>query len=305
MKSVRLIDVGPRDGFQMEERFIPTELKVSVIEALAEAGLREIEAVSFVHPRVIPQMRDAATVMEKLSRDRAVSYWALVPNLEGARRAMAAEVSGIHQVICCTETYNQKNVGLSVDESVAQLAEVVALAQESSTPVAVAATLAATFGCPFEGQVEDEVIVELARRLADCGIEQLGLADSAGLGHPPLIARLVGRVQEATPSVTLRMHLHDTRGLGLANAYAALSEGVEVFDTSVGGLGGCPIMRGASGNIATEDFNNMCLEMGFETGVSTEKVRAVARRLEDFLERPLPSKMLSSGTRDELYAANR
>ena len=272
--AVELIEVGPRDGFQMEEQFIPTELKVEMIEQLARAGIREIEAVSFVHPRVIPQMRDADDVMRQLDLPKGhdVTIWALVPNLRGAERALAAGVDGIHQVICCTETYNQKNVGLSVDDSVAQLRQVVELSEQSDHPVATTATMAATFGCPFEGQVEDQRLVELARRFADTGIDHLGLADSAGLGHPLLIDRVVANVRAALPEIPLRMHLHDTRGAGVANAVAALAHGVSRFDTSFGGLGGCPIMRGASGNLATEDFNNLCLEMNLQTGVSTEAV---------------------------------
>ncbi len=305
---IQLIEVGPRDGFQMEDRFIPTELKVETIESLATAGLREIEAVSFVHPRVIPQMRDADDVMAKLSRTNDTIYWALVPNLRGAERALAAQVDGIHQVICCTETYNRKNVGLSIDESLAQLGEVVELARAEAggrRDVVTAVTMAATFGCPFEGQVDDDRLVALALRLADSGVMQLGLADSAGLGHPELVRRVTAKIRHAVPQVSLRMHLHDTRGLGIANAMAALGEGVTRFDTSLGGLGGCPIMRGASGNIPTEDFNNLCLEMGLETGVSTEGVVAASTRIQSFLERPLESKILRSGTRQQLYAANR
>ena len=304
-----LIEVGPRDGFQMEERFIPTELKVATIERLARAGLREIEAVSFVHPRVIPQMQDADAVMQQVDRLPDVWYWALVPNVRGAERALAAGVDGVHQVICCTETYNRRNVGLSVDESVAQLEQVVRLAGQASGrngwKVVTAVTLAATFGCPFEGQLEVDVLVELARRLAATGIDQLGLADSAGLGHPVLVRQITAEIQRALPGLELRMHLHDTRGLGIANAMAALELGIERFDTALGGLGGCPLMRGASGNIATEDFNNLCLELGIETGVDTAAVVDASRQMEQFLERRLPSRILASGTRQQLYELNR
>ncbi len=300
--EVRLIEVGPRDGFQMESRFIPTELKIEVIEALADAGLREIEAVSFVHPEVVPQMRDATEVMAGLRRRAGVRYWALVPNLRGAERALASEIGGIHLVICVSESYNQRNVGMSVGESFDQLEAIV---REVGDTVPVAVTLAATFGCPIEGQLPAEHIVALASRVVDAGATELGLADSAGLGHPVLIRRIVRSVGARLPDTALRMHLHDTRGLGIANAVAALEEGVASFDTALGGLGGCPVVRGASGNIATEDFVHLCHESGIDTGLSLAGVRASSSKLESFLERPLPSRVLHAGTREELLERNR
>lgn len=300
--SVSVIEVGPRDGFQMEELFIPTELKVEAIERLADAGLRAVEAVSFAHPRVIPQMRDAGEVLERITRRSDVEYTALVPNLRGAERALAAGVDGLHFVVCASETYNQRNVGMSVDESVADL---VRIARTVDGKVPLAVTMAVTFGCPFEGQLPDDVLVELAARLVDAGADHLGLADTAGLGDPMLVRRVVSQVQQRLPATPLRMHLHDTRGLGIANALTAMELGVGTFDTALGGLGGCPVMKGASGNVSTEDFVNLCDEMGLETGVDVAGVAAVSRLLQSFLGRELPSKVLRSGTRDELYAANR
>ncbi|MEM9407649.1 MAG: hydroxymethylglutaryl-CoA lyase [Acidobacteriota bacterium] len=300
--SVSVIEVGPRDGFQMEELFIPTELKVEAIERLADAGLRAVEAVSFAHPRVIPQMRDAGEVLERVNRRSDVEYTALVPNLRGAERALAAGVDGLHFVVCASETYNQRNVGMSVDESVADL---VRIARTVDGKVPLAVTMAVTFGCPFEGQLPEDVLVELAARLVDAGADHLGLADTAGLGDPMLVRRVVSQVQQRLPATPLRMHLHDTRGLGIANALTAMELGVGTFDTALGGLGGCPVMKGASGNVSTEDFVNLCDEMGLETGVDVAGVAAVSRLLQSFLGRELPSKVLRSGTRDELYAANR
>lgn len=300
--SVRVIEVGPRDGFQMEETFIPTDLKVEAIERLAESGLRTIEAASFAHPKVIPQMRDADEVLRRVTRRESVEYTALVPNLRGADRALAAAVDGLHFVVCASETYNRRNVGMSVDESVEDL---VSIARVAHGKVPLAVTLAVTFGCPFEGQLPDATLLDLAVRLVDAGADELGLADTAGLGDPVLIRRVVSAVQERLPETALRMHLHDTRGLGIANALAALELGVSRFDTALGGLGGCPVMKGASGNVATEDFVNLCDELGLETDVSLDRVRAVSRSLQSFLGRELPSRVLRSGTRQELYAANR
>lgn len=302
-EKVEIVEVGPRDGFQMEQRFIPTELKVATIERLAAAGIGTIEAASFVHPRVIPQMADAARVMLRIEKRPGTRYLALVPNLKGAERALRTEVDGMRLVVCVTETYNRRNVGLSVDESLAVFADVVRLTEGTGVPVSV--VLAVAFGCPFEGDVSEERVLDLARRFLDLGSAELGLADSAGVAHPLQVRSLLWRVNEAFPGVPRWLHLHDTRGLGIANAAAAMEEGVATFDTSLGGLGGCPVMRGASGNIATEDLVYLCREMGIETGVDLDAVRDASRRLQEFLEHPLPSRVLAAGTREELVARNR
>lgn len=298
--AVEIIDVGPRDGFQMETTFIPTELKVEVIQRLAAAGMREIEATSFVHPKFIPQMRDADEVMRRIERRPEVSYLALVPNLRGAERALQAGVDGLRMVICVTETYNQRNLRLSVDQSVDIFGQVVRLAEGAG--VRVSAILAASFGCPFEGQVADATVLALTRRLTHLGNHQLGFGDSAGVAHPLQVRRLVRRARSQHPDVPLWIHLHDTRGLGLANAYAAMEEGVDRFDTSLGGLGGCPVVPGATGNIASEDFAYLCREMGLATGIDLDTVRGASRLLQDFLGRPLASRLLAAGTKEELVA---
>ena len=299
-EKVRIVEVGPRDGFQAEGRFIPTELKVETIERLAAAGIRDIEAVSFVHPRVIPQMADAAEVMARVERRPGVRYLALVPNLKGAERALEAAADGLRLVVCVTETYNRNNVGLSVAESLALFGEIVRLAD-----VPVSAVLAVAFGCPFEGAVPAERVLDLARRFVDAGSVELGLADSAGVANPLQVRQLLRQVHTALPATPKWLHLHDTRGLGLANAVAAMEQGIDTFDTSLGGLGGCPIMNGASGNIATEDVVYLCREMGLESGVDLDGVRQASRRVEAFLERQLPSRVLRAGTREELVARNR
>lgn len=304
-KRVEVVEVGPRDGFQMERALIPTELKVEIIELLATSGAGEIEAVSFVSPRVIPQMRDADEVMRSVLARREGSsprFSALVPNQRGAERALEAGVDSLHVVVAASETYNRRNVGLSVDQSLTALAAIVGRV-DGRMPVA--ATLAVTFGCPFEGQLADDRLVDLAGRLAETGIDCLGLADTAGLGHPLLIRRVVRKMRRSLPGTPLRLHLHDTRGLGLANAMAALEEGVTIFDTAFGGLGGCPVMAGASGNLPTEDFVHFLNESGIESGVSLDVIREASRRISGFLGRELPSRVLASGTREELMALNR
>ncbi len=302
LKKLRIVEVGPRDGFQMEGRFIPTELKVETIDRLADAGLRDIEAVSFVHPRVIPQMADAAEVMAGITRRPGVRYLALVPNLKGAERALDSGVDGLRLVVCVTETYNRNNVGLSVDQSIELFSSIVRLAEPAGVPVS--AVLAVAFGCPFEGEVPEDRVLELAEEFLNRGSAELGIADSAGLAHPLQVRRLLGRLGAAHPDVRKWLHLHDTRGFGIANAVAAMEAGIDSFDTSLGGLGGCPIMKGASGNIATEEMVYLCREMGIETGVDLDGVRDASRTMSAFLERELPSRVLAAGTREELVARN-
>ena len=302
-RRVRVIEVGPRDGFQMESRFVPTDRKIDVIEKLAAAGLESIEATSFVHPRVIPQMADAAEVMAAI-RDRPGVRWiALVPNLKGAERAMAAGAHEVRLVVCATEAYNQRNVGLTIDESATLFATIAERATAASVDATVVFGVA--LGCPIEGEVPVDHVASLAARFVGLGAREVGIADSYGLSNPVHVRDAVRAVRSAIDGRALWLHLHDTRGLGLANALAAMQEGVDAFDTAFGGLGGTPIMKGASGNIATEDLVYMCHEMGIETGVDLAGVRAVSASIQDWLERKLPSHVLDAGTRDELMALNR
>ncbi|MEM1179805.1 MAG: hydroxymethylglutaryl-CoA lyase [Acidobacteriota bacterium] len=300
--AIEIIEVGPRDGFQMEKTFVPTELKIETIDRLARAGLKEIEATSFVHPRVVPQMRDAAEVMAGIDRVPGVSYLALVPNFRGAERAFDAGVDGLRVVVCVTETYNQANVGLSVAESLERFERIAEAG--AARGVRADAVLGASLGCPFEGEVPIERVVQVARDFVASGSRSLGIADSAGLASPPQVRRLLGAVRDALPEIPLWLHLHDTRGLGMANAFAAIEMGITRFDTSLGGLGGCPVVVGAAGNIATEETVYMCHEMGLSTGVDLDGVREASRGVQAFLDRTLPSRVLRAGTRDELMAAN-
>lgn len=300
---VRIIEVGPRDGLQMERNFVATDFKVELVDALAETGLQEIEATSFVHPRVIPQLADAAEVMQRIRRDVGVRWSALVPNLKGAERAVEAGVDEVRLVVCATESYNQRNVGLTIDESAELFAEIAKLA--SSRDVDAAAVFGVALGCPIEGEVPIERVVALTSRFVDLGACAIGVSDSYGLANPRQVKEAVEAVQAALDGRRLWLHLHNTRGLGLANALAAMEAGADSFDTAFGGLGGTPIMKGASGNIATEDFAYMCAEMGIETGVDLEAIRVISRRMEEFLGRKLPSHVLAAGTRRDLMELNR
>ena len=299
-QSVTIVEVGPRDGFQMERSFIPTDLKVRVIDLLTEAGLRSIEATSFVNPKVIPQMADAAEVMERIARRPGTRYKALVPNLKGAERAIEAKADALELVIVASESYNRKNVGKSVDQSIAACGEIARVA--SMRPVPLEVVIGTSFGCPIEGPVPEAQVERIARAVAAFGISRLSLADSIGSGNPAQVTRLVARIRNALPAMPLSLHLHNTRGLGLANAVAGFQAGIDTFDAGLGGLGGCPVFPGATGNVATEDMVNLFEEMGVSTGVDLDKVREASRLIQQFLDRPLPSYILRVGTAAELFA---
>ena len=297
---VTIVEVGPRDGFQVEPKPIPTALKVEAVNAIASAGIRKIETSSFVSPRFVPQLADAAEVFGAIDRKPGTRYTALVPNLKGVERAIAAGADGVRLVVTTTETYNRRNVGMTVDESLEVCREI--LARVEGEAVTVEAVVALAFGCPFEGRVPEDRVAELSHRFVDMGIRELSIADSVGLGNPAQIARTMARLRSELAGVALSLHLHDTRGLGLANALAALEVGVDTFDASIGGLGGCPVLPEGAGNIATEDLANMCEEMGIDTGVDIEAIQRVSRTMQEFLGRKLPSRVLEAGTPGQLYA---
>jgi hydroxymethylglutaryl-CoA lyase len=297
---VTVVEVGPRDGFQVERDFIPTELKIEVVDAVARAGVRKIETTSFVSPKMVPQLADAAEVMAGIERRPGTRYTALVPNLKGVDRAIEAGADGVRLVVTTTETYNRKNVGMSVDQSLEVCREI--LARAEGEQLTVEAVVALAFGCPFEGPVSADRVAELAHRFADMGIRELSIADSVGLGNPRQVAGTMERLRSELDGVALSLHLHDTRGLGLANVLAALQVGIDTFDASVGGLGGCPVLTDGAGNIATEDLVNLCEEMGIDTGVDAEAVQQISLKMQDFLGRRLPSRVLAAGTPGQLYA---
>lgn len=299
-RKVHVVEVGPRDGFQMERALIPTALKVEAIDLLASAGIRKIEATAFVSAKVIPQMQDAAEVMARIRRVPGVRYSALVANFKGAERAVLAQVDAIRIVICVSETYNRRNAGLSVAESLENCRALHELATANN--IACEAIIALAFGCPLEGYVPDARVVEIAGRLIGMGLQELGIADSIGVANPVTVKRLLQRLHRDAPGPHYSLHFHDTRGLGLVNVMAALEQGIDTFDSSLGGLGGCPVVPGGSGNIATEDLVNLLEETGNPTGIDLDRVMNATREIQDFLNHPLPSRILSAGTREKLFA---
>ena len=292
--AISLREVGPRDGLQNEDP-VPTEAKVALIDALSGTGVGRIEAVSFVHPKAIPQMADAEDVWKRIHRNDGVRYSALVPNLRGAERALASGFHEIEAVVSASDTHNRKNVNRSTAESLDDIAGVIAAAHDTGATCQVIVSTA--WGCPYEGDVPVERVVEVSGRAVRDGADGISFGDTTGMATPGRVTRLVGEFRSAYPDVPLNLHFHNTRGTGLANVLAALELGVTDFDASVGGLGGCPYAPGASGNIATEELVHMVEDMGVATGVDLEALIDAARTAEQLVGRQLPSQVLRAGPR--------
>jgi hydroxymethylglutaryl-CoA lyase len=291
---ISLREVGPRDGLQNEDP-VPTEAKVELIDALSHTGVGRIEAVSFVHPKAIPQMADAAEVWSKVRRAGDVRYSALVPNLRGAERALEAGFTELEVVVSASDTHNRKNVNRSTDESLDDIAKIIALAHDHGATCQVIVSTA--WGCPYEGDVPVERVVSAASRAVRDGADSASFGDTTGMATPSRVTRLVGAFRMANPETSLNLHFHNTRGAGLANVLAALQLGVSDFDASVGGLGGCPYAPGATGNIASEELVHMVEDMGVATGVDLEALIDVAARAERMVGHTLPSQVLRAGPR--------
>ena len=293
-ERLSLREVGPRDGLQNEDP-VSTAAKVALIDTLSATGVGRIEAVSFVHPLAIPQMADAAEVWAAITPNPDVRYSALVPNLRGAQRALAAGFSEIEVVVSASDTHNRKNLNRSTDESLDDIAAIVDLVHgQGGTCQVIVAT---AWGCPYEGDVPVERVVSVATRAMRDGADSLAYGDTTGMATPTRVTSLVGETRSAHPDVSLLLHFHNTRGTGLANVLAALQVGVSEFDASVGGLGGCPYAPGATGNIATEELVHMVEDMGVATGVDLEAMIAAAAEAERIVGRTLSSQVLRAGPR--------
>ena len=275
--SVRVVEVGPRDGLQNEKVLIPTEQKIQFINMLAEAGLPVVEATSFVSPRAIPQLSDASAVMAGLTQFSTTEYPVLVPNLKGMERALAAGVRSVAVFTAASESFTRHNINATIEESLANFRPVVALAQQEGVPVR--GYISTVFGCPYEGAVAPQQVLTVAKVLIEMGIGELSLGDTIGVATPNQVVDVLGLLMDegAIPVGRLAVHFHDTRGTALANVLMALQLGISIVDSSAGGLGGCPYAPGAAGNLATEDLLYMLHGMGIHTGVSLEKVVATTR----------------------------
>ena len=294
-ERVRVREVGPRDGFQNEPDVIPTADKVRLIELLAATGVSRIEVTSFVRPDVIPQLADAERVLEAIRLPGQVAVSVLIPNERGLERALRhrARFAEINVFLSASETHNQKNVGRSVSESLHGLRRTLAWARAEG--LRCEAVISTAFGCPYEGHVPPDRVIEIARALADAGAQEVGFGDTTGMANPVAVREFFAAALDALSGVELTAHFHNTRGQGLANVLAALELGVESFESSFGELGGCPVPPGATGNIATEDLVSMLAEMKIETGIDLPAMIAASRAAQEVLGRPLGSHVLSAG----------
>lgn len=302
--AVRLYEVGPRDGLQNEPGVVPTAAKVALVERLAGAGLREIEITSFVSPRWIPALADADDVARSVARPPGVRFGALVPNLAGWERFVAARLHVAAVFVSASETHNRRNVNCSVAESLERFRPVVDAARAAG--VRVRAYVSTVCGCPYEGEVAVGAVVALSRRLVELGAEEISLGDTLGIGHPRQVRALMAAVSGELPEERLALHAHDTFGRALANVEAAYEAGVRCFDASLGGLGGCPYAPGASGNLATEDVVDLFERSGVPTGVDLDALVDAGAWLEqDVLRRTLPGRVLRAKLGERERAAGR
>ncbi len=298
-QRVTICEVGTRDGFQIEPEFIPTDLKVEVVNRLSECGLPKIEVTSFVHPQVVPQLRDAGEVMARITRRPGTLYAALVPNDRGASRAVAVGVDELHTVVSASESHNLANVNMTIAESIERLRAVVEVARRTGRPVL--AGISTSFGCPFEGEIPLKHLESVVMRLVDLGVGGISLADTTGMANPAQVARTLEHLMPKFPAIEWTLHTHDTRAMAIANILAAMERGVTRFDASIGGLGGCPFAPGASGNVCTEDLVHCLHAMGVETGIDLDRLIETSKRVQEIVGRPLPGQIIKAGTADRRY----
>jgi hydroxymethylglutaryl-CoA lyase len=297
-KTIRIREVGPRDGFQNEPDVIPTEEKVRLIGMLADAGLKRIEVTSFVRPDVIPQLADGAEVLSRFEPREGVAYSVLIPNRKGLGNALKLRdrFQEANFFLSASETHNRKNVNRTIGESLADLEGTIGAARGAG--LRCEGVISTSFGCPYEGEVPPERVFEIAERLRDFGCEEVAFGDTTGMANPRQVGEFFTAAQERLPDVELTAHFHNTRGQGLANVLAALEQGIDSFESSFGELGGCPVPPGSTGNISTEDLVSMLEEMGVRTGVDLPKLIVASAEAQKVLGRPLGAHLLTAGPID-------
>ena len=290
---VTICEVGTRDGFQIEPDFIPTDVKVEVVDLLSSAGLPRIEVTSFVHPKAVPQLRDAEAVMARITRRPGTRYAALVPNDKGAVRAVDAGVDAIHTVVSASESHNLANVNMTIADSIEKLRAVMQVATRAK--VHVGCGISTSFGCPFEGDVPLSQLESVVGRLVDLGARAIGLADTTGMANPRQVSQVLEHLMPRFAGVEWTLHTHDTRAMAIPNILAAMECGVTNFDASIGGLGGCPFAPGASGNVCSEDLVHCLHAMRVATGIDLDRLLAASRRVQDVIGRALPGQIVKAG----------
>ena len=298
VKRIFFNEVATRDGFQNEPRFIATDDKVALVDALGECGYAKIEVTSFTSPKAIPMLRDAEEVMGRIHRTPGVEYTVLVPNLRGAERALASHADELNLVMSVSETHNLANLRMPRDKSFAALQEVIRHV-DGATPINV--SLSCAFGCPMEGEVKQDELLRWGERFAGLGVRGLSICDTTGMAHPAQVSRMAEALQQHFPALQLTLHFHNTRGMGLANVLAAVQSGITRLDGSLGGLGGCPYAPGASGNVTSEDAIHMLHAMGIDTGIDLPKLLAVARLMPQIVGHDVPGQVAKAGRITDLH----
>ncbi|MBI1751625.1 MAG: hydroxymethylglutaryl-CoA lyase [Acidobacteria bacterium] len=296
---IHIQEVGTRDGFQGEPRFIPTADKVRLIDALSLCGLAKIEVTSFTSPKAIPALADAEEVLRGIRRQPGLVYTSLVPNLKGAERAIAAGTDELNLTMSTSETHNLLNLRMTREQSVARLFEVVDLAKASGVTLNV--SLSTCFGCPMEGAIPEAVVFGFAERFLDRGVEGISLCDTTGMAHPDQVRSLCEAFRTRFPRAQVTLHLHNTRGMGLVNALAGIEAGVDRFDASLGGIGGCPYAPGATGNVCTEDLVHLLRAQGHPMDVDLSGLLAAARSLPELLGHDVPGQVMHAGRTEDLH----
>ena len=297
-RFVLITEVGTRDGFQAEKQFVPTEIKAKAINAMINAGITSVEATSFVSPRAVPQMADASEVMALIERKPGVRLTALVPNARGAERAAAAKVDMMAAFVSVSETHCRTNLNKTRAEALADFTEFAPIAQEYG--IALRGGIATAFGCPFEGEVSLDNLLTVVETYMRAGALHIGLGDTTGMATPPVVTRSVEAIRKRFPEAIIALHFHNTRGIGLANVMNGLDLGVREFESSIGGLGGCPFAPGATGNICTEDLVYLLHECGYQTGIDLDALAAVANDIQGVMGRELPGQYMKAGARLKL-----
>ncbi|MBX4136031.1 hydroxymethylglutaryl-CoA lyase [Pseudomonas sp. S5F11] len=292
-------EVSPRDGLQIEPTWVETADKIALIDQLSLAGFSRIEAGSFVSPKAIPALRDGEQVFQGIERRPGVIYVALIPNLKGAQRAIESRADELNLVMSASQTHNLANMRMRCEASLAAFADVARFAAEH--PVRLNGSIATTFGCPFEGKIDEDRVLQIVEAYQALGIQGISLADTTGMANPRQVTRLVKRVLQRVSARDLTLHFHNTRGLGLCNVLAAYDAGARRFDAALGGLGGCPFAPGASGNICTEDLVNLCDEVGIHTGIDLPQLLQLSRRLPALLGHELPGQVVKAGRNCDLH----
>jgi hydroxymethylglutaryl-CoA lyase len=298
MNRIYFNEVATRDGFQIEPNFIPTDQKVELIDALSQCGYAKIEVTSFTSPKAIPMLKDAEEVMSRIQRNPKVEYSVLVPNLRGAQRALDSKADELNLVMSTSETHNRSNLRMGREDSFSALREVIEFIN-GRIPINV--SLSTAFGCPMEGDVPQDVVIDYVSRFDNLGVRGVTICDTTGMAQPVQVTKMIDALHKQFKHLQLTMHFHNTRGMGLANILASVQSGVTRFDGSLGGLGGCPYAPGASGNVCSEDAIHMVDAMGYDTGIDVDALLAIAKRLPQIVGHDVPGQVAKAGRIHDLH----